>query len=90
MQFASGEDLKAAAALAAESEVVLVFATQWNGEAFDSPLTLENKQDALIEAVAAANPNTVVVLETGGAVLMPWLGKVRARAGGLVSGHERW
>ena len=78
VEYASGENFKAAAALAARSEVVLVFATQWNGEAFDSPLTLENKQDELIEAVAAANPNTVVVLETGGAVLMPWLGKVRA------------
>jgi beta-glucosidase len=78
VEFASGEDRKAAAALAAKSDVVLVFATQWNGESFDSPLTLENGQDALIDAVAAANPNTVVVLETGGAVLMPWVGKVKA------------
>jgi beta-glucosidase len=76
--FASGEDRKAAAALAAKSDAVLVFATQWNGESFDSPLTLENDQDALIAAVAAANPNTVVILETGGAVLMPWLDKVKA------------
>jgi beta-glucosidase len=76
--FASGEDRKAAAVLAANSDVVLVFATQWNGEAFDSPLALENNQDALIEAVAGVNPNTVVVLESGGAVLMPWIGKVKA------------
>ena len=54
-----------------------MFATQWNGESFDSPLTLEHGQDALIDAVASANPNTVVVLETGGAVLMPWVGKVK-------------
>ena len=78
VEFASGEDRKAAAALAANSDVVLVFATQWNGESFDSQLTLENDQDALIDAVAAANANTVVVLETGGAVFMPWLGKVKA------------
>jgi beta-glucosidase len=77
VEFASGEDRKAAAALAAASDVALVFATQWNGESFDSPLTLENDQDALIDAIAAANPNTVVVLETGGAVFMPWLGKVK-------------
>jgi len=77
VEFASGEDRKAAAALAAKSDVVLVFATQWNGESFDSPLTLENGQDALIEAVAGANPNTVVILETGGAVFMPWLDKVK-------------
>jgi beta-glucosidase len=78
VEFASGTDHRAAAALAARSQVVLVFATQWNGESFDSPLALENDQDALIDAVAAANPNTVVVLETGGAVLMPWVAKVKA------------
>jgi beta-glucosidase len=77
VEFASGQDRKVAAALAAKSDVVLVFATQWNGESFDSPLTLEHDQDALIDAVASANPNTVVVLETGGAVLMPWIGKVK-------------
>jgi len=77
VEFASGEDRKAAAELAANSDVALVFATQWNGESFDSPLTLENDQDALIAAVAAANPRTVVVLETGGAVFMPWLEKVQ-------------
>jgi len=42
----------------------------------DAPdLTLPNGQDAMIAAVAAANPNTVVVLETGGPVRMPWLPK---------------
>jgi beta-glucosidase len=83
IQFADGKDKAAAAKLAAGADVVLVFATQWNGESFDSPLTLENDQDALIDAVAAANAKTVVVLETGGPVLMPWLSKV----GGVV---EAW
>jgi len=77
VKFASGEDRKAAAELAANSDVALVFATQWNGESFDSPLTLEHDQDALITAVAAANPRTVVVLETGGAIFMPWLDQVQ-------------
>jgi beta-glucosidase len=40
-------------------------------------LSLQNDQDALIETVAAANPNTVVVLSTGGPVAMPWLARVR-------------
>ena len=83
IRYADGKDLAAAAKLAADSDVVLVFATQWNGESFDSPLTLENNQDALIDAVASANTRTVVVLETGGPVLMPWLPKV----GGVV---EAW
>lgn len=35
-------------------------------------------QDALVSAVAAANPHTIVVIESGGPVLMPWLGQVSA------------
>jgi beta-glucosidase len=83
IQYADGKDLAAAAKLAAASDIVLVFANQWNGESFDSPLTLEHDQDALIDAVATANGKTVVVLQTGGPVLMPWLSKV----GGVV---EAW
>ena len=41
-------------------------------------LSLPDGQDALIAAVAAANPHTIVVLETGGPVLMPWLDKAAA------------
>ncbi|TCS17267.1 glycoside hydrolase family 3 protein [Caulobacter sp. BK020] len=88
IQFADGKDKAAAAKLAAASDVVLVFATQWNGEAFDSPLTLENDQDALIDAVASANGKTVVVLETGGPVLMPWLSKVGAVVEAWYPGSE--
>lgn len=69
----------AAAALARNADVVVIFATQWMIENRDVPdLTLPNGQDALIEAVAAVNPRTIVVLETGGPVQMPWLDKVGA------------
>jgi beta-glucosidase len=88
IQYADGKDKAAAARLAAGADVVLVFATQWNGESFDSPLTLENDQDALIDAVAAANGKTVVVLETGGPILMPWLGKVGAVVEAWYPGSE--
>ncbi len=77
VQFADGEDRAAAARLAAQSEVAIVFVTLWNGESFDGPLTLPDDQDALVSAVARANPRTVVVLETGGAVFMPWINQVR-------------
>jgi beta-glucosidase len=40
-------------------------------------LSLPGNQDALIEAVAAANPNTIVVLENGGPVSMPWINHVK-------------
>lgn len=71
VRFVDGSDPAAAAALAKTSDVAIVFATQWAGEAFDVPLSLGD-QDAVIAAVAAANPKTVVVLETGGPVLTPW------------------
>ena len=77
--FNDGKDLKAAARAARGADVVIVFATQWTGEQIDAPsLTLPNNQDALIAAVTRANPKTVVVLETGGPVLMPWLDQAAA------------
>jgi beta-glucosidase len=75
--FDSGADPSSAAALAGKSDVAIVFAYQWMSEGTDLPnLSLPENQDALIEQVAAANPRTIVVLETGTAVLMPWIDKV--------------
>ncbi len=79
VKFDSGADPASAAALAKSSDVAIVFATQHASEGMDlKNLSLPDNQDALIEAVAAANPHTIVVLETGGAVLMPWIDKVAA------------
>ncbi len=79
IDYVDGHDPQAAAAAAAKADVAIVFATQWRTEAQDLPnLALPDNQDALIGAVASANPATVVVLETGGAVLMPWLDRVAA------------
>jgi beta-glucosidase len=77
--FDSGSNPAAAAELAKKSDVAIVFAYQWSSEDMDLPnLSLPDNQDALIEQVAAANPRTIVVLETGTAVTMPWLDKVPA------------
>ena len=77
VDFVAGNDHAAAAAAARGADAVVVFAEQWNAESRDAPdLTLPSGQDELIEAVAAANPRTVVVLETGDPVAMPWLGDV--------------
>jgi beta-glucosidase len=68
-----------AASLARRSDIAIVFATRPENEGFDSPdLSLPFGQDAVIEAVAAANSDTIVVLETGNPVAMPWRGKVKA------------
>jgi beta-glucosidase len=77
VEFDSGADPASAAALAAKSDAAVVFAYEWMSEGTDLPnLSLPENQDGLIAQVAAANPRTVVVLETGTAVLMPWLDKV--------------
>ena len=74
MTFDSGADPAAAAAAAKDADVAIVFAYEWESEGMDLPdLTLPLKQDELIAAVAAANPHTIVVLETGSPVTMPWV-----------------
>lgn len=77
VEFNSGADPDAAAALAKKSDVAVVFAYQWESEGMDLPdLSLPENQDALIAKVAAANPHTIVVLETGSPVTMPWSDQV--------------
>jgi beta-glucosidase len=77
--FNDGYSPTGAATLAADADIAIVFATQWLSEGVDAPdLSLPQGQDAVIAAVAAANPRTIVVLETGGPVLMPWLEDVSA------------
>ena len=72
--------IERAAALAAASDVAIVcvgFGGDWQSEGFDRvELALPGKQDALVEQVAAANPRTVVVLNTGSPITMPWLSSV--------------
>ena len=77
MTYTSGDDLAAAAAAAKQAEVAIVFAYQWEAEGYDLPtLNLAPEQNKLIETVAAANPKTIVVLETGSPATMPWIDKV--------------
>ena len=69
--------LSQATALAAKSDVAIVYANDFESEGSDlANIDLPGDQNALIDAVAAANPNTVVVLNTGSAVTMPWIDKV--------------
>jgi len=76
--FDAGADIASAAALAAKSDVAVVFVTQHDNEGYDGHLELEGNQDALVAAVARANPKTIVIIESGGAVFMPWLADVPA------------
>jgi beta-glucosidase len=79
VQYDAGTDPSSAAALAKAADVAIVFAYQWESEDMDlDSLSLPENQDALIATVAAANPHTIVVLETGGPVTMPWSTQVSA------------
>jgi beta-glucosidase len=65
--------------LAKRCDVVVAFGVRVEGEAFDNAdLSLPWGQDAVIAAVADANPNTIVVLEIGNPVSMPWRDHVKA------------
>jgi beta-glucosidase len=77
VEYNDGADPAAAAALAKASQVAIVFVNQPMSEGRDAAtLTLPDKQDDLVSAVAAANAHTIVVAETGGPVAMPWAGQV--------------
>ena len=78
VEYDDGSDLAAAAKLAKASQVAIVFVNQYMSEGRDAAtLSLPNNQDALVSAVAAANPHTIVVIESGGPVSMPWIENVK-------------
>jgi beta-glucosidase len=79
IEFDPGYTPAEAALTAKRSDVVIAFGIRVEGEGFDlADLSLPWGQDPLIAAVARANPNTIVVLESGNPVSMPWHDKVRA------------
>jgi beta-glucosidase len=88
----SPESINDAVALAVKSDVAIVFAgmtDEWESEGFDrSDMELPGAQVELIEKVAAANPNTIVVLNTGSPITMNWLDKVAAVVQTWYSGQE--
>jgi beta-glucosidase len=85
----ASEAITTAVKAARSAQVAIVFAADYSGETFDRPnLSLPGDQDALISAVAAANPRTVVVLNTSGPVLMPWINQVSSVLEAWYSGEE--
>jgi len=86
------DSIQQAAALAAKSDVAIVFAgltAEWESEGFDRPdMELPGDQVRLIEQVAAANPNTLVVLNVGSPISMSWLDKVAAVVQAWYIGQE--
>jgi beta-glucosidase len=96
-----GDSIPAAAAVAATANVAIVYAGYAESEGADlTSLGYDNgicdltcvtepaNSNALIAAVAAANPHTVVVLNTGGPALMPWLSQVQGVLEAWYPGEE--
>jgi beta-glucosidase len=79
VDFLDGTDQAAAVAAAEGADLVVVFAEEWRAEGYDMPGTsLPDGQEELIQAVAAVNVRTVVVIESGGAISTPWAPSVAA------------
>ena len=85
----SGTYAENAATIAKAADIAVVMVGNKDREGRDRPnLSLPNHEDALVSAVVAANPRTIVVLKTGGAVLMPWLDEVPAVLEAWYPGEE--
>src|SRR6266704_2526026 len=81
--------MQEAAALAARSDVAVVVVRDYRNEHADLPsLTLSNEHDLLVQTVVAANPRTIVVVATGGPVLLPWLDQVPSVLESWYGGQE--
>ncbi|HEY4415052.1 MAG TPA: glycoside hydrolase family 3 C-terminal domain-containing protein [Verrucomicrobiae bacterium] len=86
--FADGKDVTNAVAVAKSSDAAIVMVGDMETEGRDHSLTLDGNQDALVAAVVAANPHTIVVLKTGSIVFMPWADKVPAILEAWYPGEE--
>ena len=82
------DPIQQAVDLAVKADAVIVIAglnSDWESEGFDRPdLELPGRQNELIARVAEANPNTVVVVNSGSAVTMPWIAQARRGAAAVV------
>jgi beta-glucosidase len=92
VQLNDGSNIATAVALAQSSTVAIIMVGDNETEGVDDSISLSGNQypnqDALVQAVAAANPHTVVVLKTGTAVLMPWVSQVPAILEAWYPGEE--
>jgi beta-glucosidase len=89
VSYADGTDLAQAAKAARAAVTAIVFVSTDEGEGADRPdLELPGNQDQIVSTVARANPRTIVILNTGGPVLMPWINEVRGLIEAWYPGQE--
>ena len=73
IEVVDGKDLKAAVDAAKSADVVILMLGDHQSEGQDHPIALQGNQDTLAQAVLKANRNAIIVLKTGGPILMPWI-----------------
>jgi beta-glucosidase len=79
VEYNDGFDPSSAASFAKSSDIAIVFVNQYMTEGRDfQTLSLPDNQDALVRAIADANPRTIVIIESGSTISMPWLPQVKA------------
>jgi beta-glucosidase len=88
MIVSDGSDVDAAAAAAKHAQVAIVMVGDQDSEGHDQSLELPAAQTQLVEAVAKANPKTIVVIKSGSAILMPWIDSVGAVLEAWYPGEE--
>ncbi|HEY3835604.1 MAG TPA: glycoside hydrolase family 3 C-terminal domain-containing protein [Bryobacteraceae bacterium] len=84
----SGSNITQAVSVAQSADVAIVMVGDDEAEGSDHPISLSGNQDQLVQAIAAANPRTVVVVKSGSAVLMPWVSSVPAILEAWYPGEE--
>lgn len=89
VEFDAGFETGEAVRLAKGADLAIVFVTRYSSEGRDAlDLTLPMRQDALVDAIASANPNTLVVVMTGQPILMPWADKVKGILAAFLPGQR--
>ncbi len=88
IRFNAGAQPQTAAALARRSQLAIVMVGDYETEGRDHPIAFSGDQNALVQAVLAANPRTIVVVKSGSAMLMPWADRAPAILEAWYPGEE--
>jgi beta-glucosidase len=88
VSYNDGSTISSAVSLAQTAEVAILMVGDSEAEGTDNSISLTGNQDSLVQSIVAANPNTIVVMKSGTAILMPWAGSVPAILQAWYPGEE--
>jgi beta-glucosidase len=88
VSYNDGSTISSAVSIAQTADVAIVMVGDNETEGMDNSISLSGTQDSLVESIVAANPNTIVVMKSGTAILMPWANSVPAILQAWYPGEE--